>query len=111
MSGLGLVPAGGEPIRIEKDPAAVGRDPRADVVLTHPSVSRKHAVLEETAHGWMVADQNSGNGTWIDGQRVIRALLRPGQSVRFGAVTFTVSLERPRAAAAAEPAHAHGHAH
>src|SRR5512142_2181354 len=111
MSGLGLVPAGGEPIRIDKNPAAVGRDPRADVVLTHPSVSRKHAVLEQTAHGWLVADQNSGNGTWVDGQRVIRALLRAGQSVRFGAVAFTVSLERPQAAAAAEPAHAHGHAH
>jgi predicted component of type VI protein secretion system len=104
MSGLWLVPANGEPIRVEKDPAAVGRDPRADVVLTHPSVSRRHAVLERTTHGWMVADQNSGNGTWIDGQRVIRALLRPGQTVRFGALTFTVSLEAP-SARAGEPVH------
>ena len=105
MSGLWLVPAEGEPVRIEKNPAAVGRDPRADVVLSHPSVSRRHAVLEQTAHGWLVADQNSGNGTWVDGQRVIRALLRAGQSVRFGAVAFTVSLERPQAGAAAQPAH------
>ncbi len=108
MSGLWLVPAEGEPVRIEKNPAAVGRDPRADVVLSHPSVSRKHAVLEQTAHGWLVADQNSGNGTWVDGQRVIRALLRAGQSLRFGAVAFTVSLERPQAGAAAQPAEPRG---
>jgi len=108
MSGLWLVPADGEPVRIEKNPAAVGRDPRADVVLTHPSVSRRHAVLEQTAHGWLVADQNSGNGTWVDGQRVIRALLRAGQSLRFGAVAFTVSLERPRVEAAAQPAQPKG---
>ncbi len=108
MSGLWLVPADGEPVRIEKNPAAVGRDPRADVVLSHPSVSRKHAVLEQTAHGWLVADQNSGNGTWVDGQRVIRALLRAGQSLRFGAVAFTVSLERPQIGAAAQPAEPRG---
>jgi pSer/pThr/pTyr-binding forkhead associated (FHA) protein len=55
-----------------------------------------------------VADQKSANGTWIDGQRVIRAVLKPGQQVRFGAVSFDISLEKPappgRPSRAAEPA-------
>ena len=96
MSSLWLVPLQGEPIRIDTGPATVGRDSSADIVLDHQSVSRKHAVFELSGQDWMVADQKSGNGTWIDGQRVIRALLRAGQNLRFGAVSFTVSLQAPR---------------
>jgi hypothetical protein len=95
MSSLWLVPAEGEPIRIDASPVTVGRDAGADVVLNHQSVSRRHAVLERDSRSWQVADQKSGNGTWIDGQRVIRALLREGQNLRFGAVAFTVSLRDP----------------
>jgi len=96
MSSLWLVPPQGEPIRIDKGPVTVGRDSGVDIVVNDPSVSRKHAVLEPSGQDWMVADQKSGNGTWIDGQRVIRALLRAGQSLRLGAVSFTVSLQEPR---------------
>lgn len=96
MSSLWLVPPEGEPIRIDKGPATVGRDSSADIVINHQSVSRKHAVLELSGQDWMVADQKSGNGTWIDGQRVIRAMLRAGQNLRLGAVSFTVSLQEPR---------------
>lgn len=95
MSSLWLVPPEGEPIRIDQSPVTVGRDAGADVVLRHESVSRKHAVLERDSRSWLVADQKSGNGTWLDGQRVIKALLREGQSLRFGAVSFTVTLHDP----------------
>ena len=95
MRSLWLVPSQGEPIRIDDSPVTVGRDASANVVLRDPSVSRRHAVLERGSQSWMVADQASGNGTWIDGQRVIKALLREGQSLRFGAVDFKVSLHEP----------------
>ncbi len=107
MGSLWLVPAEGEPIRVDKPAAVVGRDPGSDVVVRHQSVSRRHALFERSEQGWTVADQKSGNGTWIDGQRVIKAFLRTGQSIRFGAVEFTVSLEKPaprgRAAVAPPP--------
>jgi predicted component of type VI protein secretion system len=95
MRSLWLVPSQGEPIRIDDSPVTVGRDASANVVLRDPSVSRRHAVLERGSQSWMVADQASGNGTWIDGQRVIKALLREGQSLRFGAVDFKVTLHEP----------------
>ncbi len=95
MSSLWLVPPEGEPIRIDASPVTVGREASADVVINHQSVSRKHAVLERESRSWMVSDQKSGNGTWIDGQRVIKAALREGQSLRFGAVSFTVTVHDP----------------
>src|SRR5258708_14295132 len=108
MTSLWLIPSDGDPIRVDGDRSVVGRDPHVDVVVNDNSVSRKHAVIERDSDSWIVADQKSANGTWIDGQRVIRAILKPGQQVRFGAVSFDVSLEKPappgRAGRAAEPA-------
>ena len=110
MSSLWLVPADGEPIEIKKHHAVVGRDPKGDVVVNDGSISRRHAVIEHESGTWVVSDQKSANGTWIDGQRVIKALLKTWQQLRFGAVSFEVSLERPtarpatkRSVAASEP--------
>jgi hypothetical protein len=107
MTSLWLIPADGDPIRVDGDRSVVGRDPHVDVVVNDNSVSRKHAVIERDSDTWIVADQKSANGTWIDGQRVIRAILKPGQQVRFGAISFDVSLEKPaprgRPGRAAEP--------
>jgi len=94
MISLWLAPPEGDPIRVEKSPAMVGRDPGVDIVIDHSSVSRRHALLERSGESWVVADQKSGNGTWIDGQRIIKAILRTGQSLRFGAVTFGVTLRQ-----------------
>lgn len=65
----------------------------ADVFLSDPSVSRRHAILRVDASGVTVRDENSSNGTRVNGAR-----LAPGEdvpappdaTVQFGAVTFTV---------------------
>ena len=105
MNSLWLLPPKGEPVVVAKTPALVGREAGADLVVAHPSVSRRHALIERSGDEWQVADQKSANGTWIDGQRVIRAVLKAGQSLRFGAVPFEVSFEPPRRGAVrpAEP--------
>jgi hypothetical protein len=96
MNTLWLVPDNGEPIQVTGDKALVGRAPKLDVVVNDPSVSRMHAAIEKDAEGsWLVSDQASVNGTWIDGQRIIKAALRAGQVVRFGGVNFRVSPEKP----------------
>ncbi len=92
MSPLRLVPPSGAPIEINKDRTLVGRDPSADVVLNDPSVSRRHAVIEWRAQGWVVVDQRSANGTWINGHRMDEALLQGGEELRLGAVAFEVGV-------------------
>lgn len=69
--------------------AIVGRDPDCDVVLSSRSVSRRHAVVERAAEGWVVRDLGSANGVFVEGKRLAQATLAPGASVRFGDVEAT----------------------
>jgi pSer/pThr/pTyr-binding forkhead associated (FHA) protein len=48
----------------------VGRDPEADLSVSHPLVSRRHVVLRPGAAGWILEDAGSTNGTYHDGKRV-----------------------------------------
>ena len=93
MASLRLVPASGSPIEISQDQVLVGRETTCDVVLNDGSVSRKHARLEKRGRSWMVVDQGSANGTFVDSQRVAETALHTGQELRFGAVSFRVEVE------------------
>ncbi|RAG80682.1 ABC transporter ATP-binding protein, partial [Streptacidiphilus pinicola] len=62
-----------------------GRDPDSDVVLADPRVSWHHAVLHTAADGhWMLDDEDSTNGTYVDGHRVRHLDVCPGTLLRFG---------------------------
>ncbi len=50
--------------------AKIGRNPDCEVRIDESKVSRSHALLEYTPQGWILTDQNSSNGTWIQGQRI-----------------------------------------
>lgn len=46
----------------------IGRSKAMDFVLSDGSVSREHALVEQTADGWQVTDLGSTNGTSVGGQ-------------------------------------------
>lgn len=62
----------------------VGRDPRAQIVVDDPTVSRTHARLEVDGSGVWVEDLGSANGTRVNGERISRQLLRPGDVLILG---------------------------
>jgi pSer/pThr/pTyr-binding forkhead associated (FHA) protein len=69
----------------------IGRAGSADFCLDVPLVSRLHCRIEVAADGEVeVVDLDSTNGTWIDGQRITRAPLRPGSVLRVGRVEFAL---------------------
>ena len=69
----------------------VGRDPKScDVVLEHPTVSRRHAQLHHRDGAWVLQDLDSTNGTRINGKRVARCRLEPGDRVMLGRQTVVV---------------------
>src|SRR6266496_2314036 len=92
MATLRLVPASGSPIEITRNESLLGRDPSCEVMVADGSVSRKHARIEHRAGAWIVTDQGSANGTFLDSQKIGEATVRHGQELRFGAVAFKVEI-------------------
>lgn len=65
----------------------VGRDPRCEVHLDLPGVSRRHARLRIGAERVTVEDLGSKNGTLKDGRRLTSvAVLEDGEQLHFGPV-------------------------
>ena len=62
----------------------LGRLDSCDVVVEDLSVSRLHARLVYRAGAWILQDLDSTNGTIVNGRRVGRCVLRPGDRVRLG---------------------------
>lgn len=50
---------------------SIGRDPSNDLVLSDSMVSRRHAVLEQREDNFVLRDNNSSNGTLVNGDRVV----------------------------------------
>ena len=63
----------------------VGRDRTCSIVLAHPAVSRRHARITLGGQAPVVEDLQSANGTYVNNARIERAVLKPGDIVRFGA--------------------------
>jgi hypothetical protein len=67
------------------DSIMVGRDRTCSVVLAHPAVSRRHARITMAGGSLTLEDLKSANGTYVNNTRVDKAVLKPGDVVRFGA--------------------------
>lgn len=65
-------------------PVKIGKLKSCQVILTHPTVSRVHAILKKIDDTYVLEDQNSTNGTWINGKRINRNRLLGGETIRFG---------------------------
>jgi DNA-binding NtrC family response regulator len=65
----------------------VGSSADAAIRISHPTVSRRHAVIVVGDSGMALRDLGSSNGTRVDGRRIDdEARIEPGVSVRFGTV-------------------------
>jgi pSer/pThr/pTyr-binding forkhead associated (FHA) protein len=76
----------------------VGRANNNDVVLPDRTVSKFHASFRKSPTGWILTDQRSANGTFVDGKRLEQGesvLLADEATVRFGK-TFTTRFVTPK---------------
>jgi len=93
MGSLRLLRHGGPPLEILQERVLLGRDPACDVVLDDKSISRRHAYIERRGPGWGVVDQGSANGTFVNGEQIVDAMLFDGQELRLGMVPLRVAIE------------------
>ena len=77
-----------------RDGFVIGRDvDQCEAVLSHPTVSRRHARLVVAANTLQIEDLGSTNGTSVDGAVVIAGILRPlqaGARLRIGDIELSV---------------------
>jgi pSer/pThr/pTyr-binding forkhead associated (FHA) protein len=69
----------------------IGRAPRADFIVDAALVSRIHCRLSAGPGEIEAVDLSSTNGTYVNGERVARGLLRDGDRLRVGAVELLVT--------------------
>ncbi len=62
----------------------LGRSSSCDIVLSDPSISRRHLRLRSRDGRWALEDLGSMNGTTLNGRSVGRCELRPGDDLRLG---------------------------
>lgn len=74
-----LVPVGGgDPIPLLKKKLLIGRRESCDIILRFNNVSAHHCQLTLDSGYWFAKDLNSRNGTKVNGQRITRKRLDPG---------------------------------
>ena len=71
-------------IPLDGEPVTIGRAPGQTIVLRDPSVSRQHAAIVREGDGFVVVDQESTHGTYVNGTRVSRAVLSPAICCNWG---------------------------
>jgi pSer/pThr/pTyr-binding forkhead associated (FHA) protein len=69
-------------------PLTVGRGDQVDARIDDNEMSRQHFVISPKSGGYAIQDQNSQNGTLVNGRRVTEATLKPNDNIRAGQTLF-----------------------
>ena len=83
----------GQRHELEKRRAVIGRSKDADIQVSDPNVSRRHAEVRQEGAAYWVVDLDSTNGTEINGRRLKRAKLRPGDTITVGSTELVFRRE------------------
>ncbi|MCB9645361.1 MAG: FHA domain-containing protein [Deltaproteobacteria bacterium] len=82
----------------------LGRDEDCELMMSDIAVSRRHARVVLEGAEYVLYDLDSGNGTYLNGVKVRREPLSPGDEITVGERTFRfVELTEAPATAAAHP--------
>lgn len=89
-----LVPlGGGDPVPLVRTPMKIGRRDSCDICLRFPNISGEHSELSYADGYWIVSDLGSTNGTKVNGVRVQRKLVRPGDEISFANRRFRIQYQ------------------
>jgi predicted component of type VI protein secretion system len=85
-------PSAGQSLEVEHE-VVIGRE-NADLTISDPEISRRHALVRPIERGIEVEDLGSMNGTFVNGKRIGEAVeLTVGGTVRVGNSDIEVELE------------------
>ncbi|HEX2259333.1 MAG TPA: FHA domain-containing protein [Actinomycetota bacterium] len=86
-------PDAGTNFFLDKDLVTCGRDSGSDIFLDDITVSRKHAEIRRGPEGFTIYDADSLNGTFVNRNRVDKALLFNGDEIQIGKFKLVIFTE------------------
>ncbi len=81
-------------LRVDKRRVVLGRSRECDIQIEDANVSRRHAELRQEGTAFWIVDLDSTNGVEVNGRKVKRARLDPGDTFTVGSTEVTFSTER-----------------
>ncbi|MCP4313404.1 MAG: FHA domain-containing protein, partial [Bacteroidetes bacterium] len=63
-------------IEFNEGKLSIGRNPNNDIVIDNAGVSSHHAVIEKKDHSFLITDNSSKNGVFINGNRIEQHTLK-----------------------------------
>ena len=95
-------PGAGQEFDLDK-PVILGRLDTNDIPIRDGKASREHAKIYQQGDRFAIVDLNSVNGTFVNGMRITKQILEPGDEITIGVVSLLFedpkSAERAKAAA------------
>jgi DNA-binding CsgD family transcriptional regulator len=84
--------AGNLPFRLNVGSYVIGRTKGAGILIKDTTLSRQHAKLICTANSFVVEDLSSRNGTFVNGERIMRQEVEVGDVIRLGGVVCQIAV-------------------
>ena len=79
-----LGPMANQTLPLTEEVTTIGSVAGNTVVLADPAVSRKHAGIRKVESSYELADLGSTNGVYVNGHKVPKKTLEPGDIIRVG---------------------------
>ena len=79
-----LGPMANQTLPLSEEVTTIGSVAGNTVVLADPAVSRKHAGIRKVDSSYELADFGSTNGVYVNGHKVPKKTLEPGDIIRVG---------------------------
>ncbi|HRC07510.1 MAG TPA: DUF3662 and FHA domain-containing protein [Miltoncostaeales bacterium] len=80
----------GRRVRLTRRTSTLGRSRDCDIPISDPNASRQHAEIRHIGLDYFLVDQNSTNGTYVNGQRIRRHALADGDRITIGTTEMIV---------------------
>jgi transcriptional regulator with GAF, ATPase, and Fis domain len=78
------------PLRDDMQEIKAGSLPDNTIYLPFKGISRRHFLVKKNGRGWLVEDLGSRNGVTVNGKKITRSRIKPGDEIRAGIIQIKV---------------------
>lgn len=83
-------------VELAKDKISVGRHPSCDIPIPLTNISREHSRFLYNGSEYYIEDLNSTNGTYVNGVRIVKCILRNNDQIQIGDAKILFIEEKTR---------------